>query len=267
MELVVDGKTVRVATGGRPLDPGRPLLVLIHGAGMDHTVWSLTMRALAHDGYSVLAPDLPGHGASDGPAPETVEEYATWLSHLVAVTGFDRAHVVGHSLGSLIALQFAASYRDETLSLSLLATAASMPVHPAMQEAADAGDHLAIDLIVSWGLAPPAHLGRHPTPGMTLREAGMRLMERTAAEVIASDLRASSRYEGAIQAAAAVTCPTLLVLGTADRMTPSRRAAPLGDALEDVRVEVLPGTGHSMMLENPNGVLDALLDFLAAVNR
>jgi pimeloyl-ACP methyl ester carboxylesterase len=263
MELVVDRKTVRIATGGRPLDPGRPLLVLLHGAGMDHTVWSLTMRALAHGGYSVCAPDLPGHGRSEGPAPLSVEEYAVWAYRLIGAAGGGPAHVAGHSMGSLIALELAAKRPELVASLTLMGTAATMPVHPEMQAAADAGDHAAIDLMVSWGLAPSAHLGRHPTPGLTLRESGMRLMERTDPAVIASDLRASSGYVNAAEAAAAVTCPTLILLAERDMMTPVRNAAPLREAMLHARVETIHASGHTMMTENPNAVLNAMLDFLA----
>ena len=104
MDLEVRGRRVRAATGGRPLDPERSLLILLHGAGFDHTAWSLVMRAVAHGGFSVLAPDLPGHGKSEGPAPGSIENYASWVADLLEVTGFDRAHLAGHSMGSLMAL-------------------------------------------------------------------------------------------------------------------------------------------------------------------
>ena len=187
----------------------RPLLVLLHGAGMDHTVWSLVMRALAHRGYSVLAPDLPGHGKSDGPAPSSVEDYAEWTVALIEATGFASTHLAGHSLGSAIALQTAANRPELVDSLILLGTAATMPVHPDLQAAADAGDHKAIELMMSWALAPSAHLGRHPAPGMAMRSAGMRLMESVDAAVLASDLRASADYARAVEAATAVTVPEL----------------------------------------------------------
>ncbi len=262
MELEVRGHRVRVATGGRAFEPDRPLLVMLHGAGMDHTVWALVMRALAHQGYSVLAPDLPGHGKSEGPLPTSVEEYAEWTAALIASTGFHTAHVAGHSLGAAIALHVAATRPNLAASLVLLGTASAMPVHPELQSAADAGDHKAIELIMSWGLGPQAHVGRHPVPGMAMRAGGTRLMESVEPEALAADLRTSAAYAGALRDAAQVRCPTLLVVGTRDLMTPARNAAPLADALADVSVTTLPDAGHMMMLEDPNGVIDAILAFL-----
>lgn len=265
MDLVVAGHEVRAATGGRPLDRERPLLVLLHGAGMDHTVWALVMRALAHHGYSILAPDLPGHGKSEGPNPRSVEEYAEWTAELIAATRFPSAHVGGHSMGSAIALQTAADRPELVDSLILMGTAAGMPVHPELQAAADAGDHKAIELIMSWGLGPSAQLGRHPVPGMALRAAGTRLMESVDAPALASDLRTSAGYENALTAAATVKCPTLLILGERDQMTPPQNAAPLAEALSDATTATILDAGHMMMLEKPNSVIDETLRFLDAV--
>ncbi|HSF85731.1 MAG TPA: alpha/beta hydrolase [Acidimicrobiia bacterium] len=265
MELTVAGKTVRAATGGRPLDQGRPLLVLLHGAGMDHTVWALVMRALAHGGYSVLAPDLPGHGKSEGPIPKSVEDYAMWTASLIEATGFTSAHLAGHSLGSAIALQTAAADSDLASSLILMGMAATTPVHPDLQAAADAGEHRAIELIMSWGLGPNAQMGRHPVPGMAMRATGTRLMESVDAAALAADLRSSGSYTQGLEAAAAVACPALLILGRRDQMTPARNAEPLIEALRDVSSVTIPDAGHMMMVEDPNRVIDETLAFLATV--
>jgi len=263
VHLTVNGKQVRAATGGRPLEPDRPLLLLIHGAGQDHTVWALVARALAHGGFSVLAPDLPGHGPSAGPAPTSVEAYAEWSADLIEATGYGAAHIGGHSMGSLAALELAATRPELVTSLVLLGTAATMPVHPELQAAADDGEHLAIQLITLWGFASHTHLGRHPTPGLTLRDAAVKLMRRIDPDVIASDLRASSSYAKALDAAALVKCPSLMVLGDHDLMTPTQNATALSAALEASTV-VLPQTGHMMMLERPHEVIDTMVDFLRA---
>lgn len=264
MELEVLGRRVRAATGGRHLDADRPLLVVLHGAGMDHTVWALVMRALAHRGHSLLAPDLPGHGKSEGPPAASVEQYAAWTVALIEAAGFQTAHVAGHSMGAAIALHVAATRPNLAASLILMGTASSMPVHPELQAAADAGDHKAIELIMSWGLGPRSHVGRHPVPGMAMRAGGTRLMESVDPQALAADLRTSADYEDALRDAAQVRCPTLLILGTRDQMTPARNAAPLADVLADATVTTLPDVGHMMMLEDPNGVIDSTLAFLGA---
>ena len=140
-----------------------------------------------------------------------------------------------------------------------------MPVHAELQAAADRHDHLAIELIASWSLPPAAHLGRHPTPGLTLRDGAIRLMERIDPAVIASDLRASSGYARALEAAADVQCPALLVLGELDLMTRPSGAAPLAESFATVETVTLPATGHMMMLERPHEVIDTMVGFLDTV--
>jgi pimeloyl-ACP methyl ester carboxylesterase len=228
---------------------------------MDHTVWALIGRALAHHGVSLLAPDLPGHSHSEGPAPTSVEDYAAWIGRLIDATEFPSAHLAGHSMGSLASLELAATRPELVTSLIMLGTAAAMPVHPELQAAADEGRHLAVELINSWSFASESHLGRHPTPGLTLRDGGIKLMERIDPRVIASDLRASAAYTGALGAASHVTCPSLLLLGEDDLMTPPHNAEPLVKALGATTV-TLAKTGHMMMLERPHEVIDTMMEFL-----
>src|SRR5882672_12007774 len=98
MRLQVDGSDVFAGTGGVSFDPAGRQVVFLHGAGMDHTVWQFPARYFANRGRAVLAPDLPGHGASDGPALATVAALATWVDRLLAEVGFAAATLVGHSM-------------------------------------------------------------------------------------------------------------------------------------------------------------------------
>src|SRR5215470_15180300 len=100
MNLTVNSKDVFAATGGHEFDPALPAVVLIHGAGFDHSAWALHSRWFAHHGFSVLVPDLPGHGRSAGPALTTIAAMADWISALLAAAGSTtKAHLVGHSMG------------------------------------------------------------------------------------------------------------------------------------------------------------------------
>lgn len=90
-------------------------------------------------------------------------------------------------------------------------------------------------------------------------------MESVDGAALASDLRASGNYTTGLDDAAAVNCPTLLILGEQDLMTPLRNAGPLVEALGDASTVQLPGTGHMMMIEDPNAVIDATLAFLDSV--
>lgn len=262
MEVAVAGRKTFAATGGKPFDPAKPAIVFVHGAGLNHTVWQLQARYFAYHGRAVLAPDLPGHGRSEGPPPASIEAYADWLAALIAAAGAERAALVGHSMGALAALAAAARAPARVSRLALLGVAARMPVHPDLLAAADADDPAAVELITAWGYGKPAHLGGHRAPGLWMLGGGRRLLELSAGGILASDLRACDAYKDAEQAAARVACPTLLLLGALDRMTPPKSAEPLAAAIRGSKTVVLPGCGHMMMIEAPDQTLDALRNFL-----
>jgi pimeloyl-ACP methyl ester carboxylesterase len=262
MELEVAGARIFAATGGKPFDPKQPLLVFVHGAGMDHTVWALQTRYFAHHGRAVLALDLPGHGRSEGSPLPSIEALADWLGALIAAAGVDRAALVGHSMGALAALEAAARHPGKVSSLALLGAAVAMPVHPDLIAAAEADDVLAFELITAWGYGKPAHLGRHPAPGLWMLGGGRKLLARARPGTLAIDLKACNAYQGASAAAARVQCPTLLLSGTEDRMTPIKDAKSLASAIAGARQAALEGAGHMMMIEQPDATLDALRAFL-----
>ena len=266
METLIDGRVVRCATGGRSLDGDQPAVVLVHGAGSDRTVWQLQTRWIAHHGYRAAAVDLPGHGGSDGPARATIAEMGAWLAGTVEALGLAPAHLVGHSMGTFVVLEAAAQAPSSVRSLVLLGTAGAMPVHPALQAAADADDPVAGRLITSWGIGSRAHTGGHASPGMWLIGGNTSLLDRSPPGVLASDLAACARYDGATAAAARVQCPVTLVLGREDKMTPNRAAAGLIDAFGDGRARVmyLDRVGHFLQIESPIRVREAIAEALAA---
>ena len=262
MEALIDGRVVRGATGGRGLDGDEPPVVLVHGAGGDRTVWQLQTRWIAHHGYRAAAMDLPGHGGSDGPPLATVEEMGQWLATTVDALGLAPAHLVGHSMGTFVVLEAAAQRPAVARSLVMLGTAGSMPVHPALQAAADADDPIAGRLITSWGIGSRAHVGGHASPGMWLIGGNTSLLDRARPGVLAGDLEACNRYDGAEAAAARVQCSVTLVLGREDRMTPNKRAAAMIEAFADGRTVYLDKVGHFLQLEQPIPVRQAIAEAL-----
>lgn len=259
MELQVDGKKVFAATGGKPFDAAQPVVVFVHGAGMDHTVWALQTRWFAWHGYSVLAVDLPGHGKSDGAALQSIDDIGAWLIRLIEATGAKDAALIGHSMGSLAALSAAASGGGRVSRLALLGVGAEMPVHPDLLAAAKSNDPAAWDLIVSWGFGKPAHFGLNRAPGMWMQGGGRSLLACGPDGVLGVDMAACDAYKDAVAAAGNVTCPTLIVTGDRDQMTPPRAAAPVAEALADCRIAQIDGAGHMMMVEKPDEALDALI--------
>jgi pimeloyl-ACP methyl ester carboxylesterase len=263
MRLRVDEGAVFAATGGRPFDPALPALLFLHGAGMDHTVWALQTRYFAHRGRTVMAPDLPGHGRSDGPVRDSVVGLADWVIGLMDAAGIETAALVGHSMGALAALEAAARRPDRIDALALLAVNETMQVHPDLMAAARDGKPLAVDLITAWGHGRRAHMGGNPAPGLWLMGGDQRLLERGMA-ALATDLAICDGYAGARAAAAKLACETLFVLGRLDRMTPAAGGHALAAAVAEAIVVELPGAGHLMMVEDPGGTQDALKAFLGA---
>jgi pimeloyl-ACP methyl ester carboxylesterase len=258
MQLTVNSIDTFVATGGRQFDSSLPAIVLLHGAGFDHTTWALHSRWFAHHGFGVLAPDLPGHGRSGGKALSTIADMADWTAALIDAAGVPRAKLVGHSMGWLIALETAARHPAKVLSLSLIGTAATMTVGPDLLKAAEANDHAAVEMVSIWGLGFQAELGGSLAPGLWMHTGAQRVLEQCRPGVLFNDLSACNAYQGALAAAAAIAVPATLVLGERDMMTPARAGKALAAAIPNSRTVVLPGAGHMMMVERPDELLAAL---------
>jgi len=243
--------TVSVATGGRPIDDGAasdPVVLLLHGAGMDRTAWSLQTRWLAHHGCPTIAIDLPGHGASTEPERSSITDYAEWAANVITV--LDRpVHLVGHSMGSFIALE--CSRLVELASLTLIGTAAAMPVHPALLDAAAANDPLAGQLMSGWAFAPATRTGPHPAPGTSMVGTTQAMIAQSRPGVLSNDLAMCAAYADAVETAAMVTVPGSFLLGPAEKMTPVRAAQLLVDAIAHAHVQIVPGVGHMVQVEAP----------------
>ena len=258
MQLSVNGADVFVATGGKPFDPSLPAVVMIHGAGFDHSTWALHSRWFAHHGYSVLAPDLPGHGRSGGKALPTIADMADWTAALLDAAKAPKARLVGHSMGSLIALETAARHPAKVAGLCLIGTAATMTVGPDLLKAAEANDPAAIDMVSIWGLGFSAELGGSLAPGLWMHSGAQRVLQNCRPGVLYNDLAACNAYQNALTAAAGINVPTTLILGERDMMTPAKAGKALAAAVPNARTVVLRGAGHMMMAERPDELLEAL---------
>lgn len=264
MEFTVNGATAYAYTGGKPFNPALPTVVFIHGAENDHSVWALQSRYFAHHGWSVLAVDLPGHGRSGGPLLPTVEAQADWIVALLDAAGVEQAALVGHSMGSLIALETASRYAQRVSQIVLVGTAVPMPVSEALLTAAREARPKADGMVNVWSHGPRGAIGGNTVPGMWMMGASLRLAERAADGVLFNDLNACNAYARGLEAAAAAQCPALLVVGSRDMMTSPRGAPKLAAAMKDARIASIEGSGHALMAEYPDAVLDALRGFLAA---
>ncbi len=259
MESIVDGMRVFAATGGRARVPGRPDVVLLHGAGMDHSVWTLQSRHLAHRGRNVLALDLPGHGRSAGAPLADIEAMADWVHRVLDAIGSDGAALAGHSMGALVALAAAAARPERVRRLVLLGAALTMPVHPDLLRAAKAGEPAAVEFILSWGFGRRAQLGGSQVPGLWMLGGGERLLRQPgAAAALGVDLAACAAYGGGVAAAARIACPALVIAGAQDRMTSPKGGRALAAAIAGSAYAEIPDAGHMMMIEQPDRTLDVM---------
>ncbi len=254
-------------TGGRPFDPAQKTVVFIHGAQNDHSVWGLQTRYFAHHGWNVLALDLPGHGRSAGPALTSVQAMAGWLIALLDGAGVERAALIGHSMGALIALEAAQQAPGRVTHLAMLGATYPMKVSQALLDTARDNEPQAIDMVNIWSHSSIAQKPSFPGPGFYAMGASQRLMQRLStqnpAQLFHTDFCACNAYANGEAAAASVTaaCPALFVFGTQDMMTPARSTTGLTSMLAHARV-VKVDAGHALMQEQPDAVLDALIGFL-----
>jgi pimeloyl-ACP methyl ester carboxylesterase len=137
-----------------------------------------------------------------------------------------------------------------------------MRVHPDLLASARAGSHATFELMTSWSLSAQAQLGANPAPGLWLSGAALRLLERADAKSLAADLAACDAYREAAAAAVKIHCPTLLLLGGADRMTPAARGQAFARGIAEARITLLPEIGHMMMAEDPVRTLAAMRTIL-----
>lgn len=261
MNITVNNQPVFIATSGKDINPEKPTWVFIHGAAMDHTIWALFNRYFTSIGANVLAVDLPGHGQSGGAAFTRIEQSTDWLAEVLEQVGVKKAIIAGHSMGSLIAYDFASRYQSHCLGLVLLGFCLPMPVNQMLLDLSQANDHKAFEMVVEFGYAGSAKLGCAQSPGLWMTQSGLRLMEKSAPGSLFADFTACNEYQSQVDIAATINCPTLFIAGDSDKMTPARGLKTWHAAIAASHVEIIPGCGHMMMMEKPNQVSALLKNF------
>jgi len=258
VKLDVGGKEVFAYTANHELDPAKRTVVFVHGAGLDHSWFGLQSRYFGYHGWNVLAVDLPGHGRSEGPPLTAVPAMADWLVKLLGAAKIERVSLVGHSMGTLVALDCAARHPALVERVALIATAQPMKVSDAFLDAAKRNSYDAFDMSTIWGHAPQVPLGGNPNPGMWMYGDTQARLERLAPGVLYADLKASNDYVFP----GGVKCPVLFILGKRDVMTPPRAAKTLQEQIPGAQTVLIDFSGHSLMAEAPDATLDALIKFL-----
>lgn len=227
-------------------------LVLLHGAGGSHLSFPPQIRRMS--GYRLYALDLPGHGKSAGKGERSILGYANHVSDWMQALGLDSAVIVGHSMGSAIAQTLALEIPERVLGLGLIGAGAKLRVNPQLlaELAAPETYQIALDKIIAWSFDP----GCPPR----LRELAAKRMEETLPEVLLADFLACDAFD-VTERISEIRCPTLVVCGENDKMTPPRNAHFLAERVPSAHLDIVPAAGHMVMLEKPQAVADALAWF------
>jgi pimeloyl-ACP methyl ester carboxylesterase len=238
----------------RPVPAEKAPVLFVHGAGGTHRYWLYQVRDLPRSCSYAL--DLPGHGGSEGPGRSSIPAYGDWLVSFLDAVELERAVLVGHSMGGGIALDVALRYPARVAGLGLIATGARLRVAPAILAGIRQDLQAIIRLIGDWAYGPEAP--------PELVDLGRRQMAETPAQVLYDDMAACDAFD-VMERLPEIAAPTLVIVGTQDRMTPPKYAVHLRDNIAGAALHLVEGAGHMVMLENPPAVAQALQTFLVGI--
>ena len=261
MIIEIDDVDVFIGTSGKKFQPGQRTWVFIHGSAMDHTIWAMFNRYFTSTGINVLAVDLPGHGRSGGKPLDKIEDLSDWLATLFDKLELKQAIVAGHSMGALIAYDFAARHKQRCQAVVLMGFCLPMPVNQALLDLSKANDHRAFEMIVDFGYAVNSKIGAAQPPGLWMTQGGMRLMEHSNDGALFSDFSACNSYNPPDKLATEIDCPVLFIAGSDDKMTPARGLGSWTAKIKNSQLEIIDACGHMMTMEKPNQVIRALKRF------
>ena len=245
-----------VSTGGMDFEKEKPSILLMHGSGLTHIVWSLHEQFYVNQGYNVLSVDLPGHGNSEGPSLKSIEEISDWIKSLMNVLDIKKLIIIGHSQGSLVGIDFAARYPNLINSLVLVAGSYKMPVNQDLINYAEAGDEKAVLLMMKWGYeGSKAFIGGNPVKKIINSSREIR-------EVLAVDLNACNNYKGGKESLGKINCSTLCIFGDLDKMVPLEVGNKMSSMIKNAEKKVINNCGHMIIFERAFEMRKIVKEFL-----
>ena len=245
-----------VSTGGMDFEKEKPSILLMHGSGLTHIVWSLHEQFYVNQGYNVLSVDLPGHGNSEGPSLKSIEEISDWIKSLMNVLDIKKLIIIGHSQGSLVGIDFAARYPNLISGLVLVAGSYKMPVNQDLINYAEAGDEKAVLLMMKWGYeGSKAFIGGNPVKKIINSSREIR-------EVLAVDLNACNNYKGGKESLGKINCSTLCIFGDLDKMVPLKVGNKMSSMIKNSEKKIINNCGHMIIFEKAFEMRQIVKEFL-----
>ena len=241
---------------GYSFDKKKPTIILLHGSGQSHVVWSLTDQFLADKGFNVFTLDLPGHGNSEGPCLKSIEDMSKWLNDFVKYIGIEKLILVGHSQGCLVSLEFAKNFSKMVEKIIFIAGSYSIPVNKSLIDLALSGDMEALNLMMKWGYGSSKQfIGGNPLQKILNSSREVR-------EVLAIDLIACNNYKNGIDAIKSITCPTFFIFGEIDKMIKLESGKKFANMIDKSKIHIIKNCGHMIILENAFEMREKILEFL-----
>ena len=237
-------------------DKKKPSILLMHGSGLSHIVWSLHEQFYVSQGFNVLSVDIPGHGNSEGPSLKSIEEISDWIRSLMRTLDILKITIIGHSQGSLVGIDFASRYPDLISKLVLVAGSYKMPVNQDLIDLAEAGDEKAILLMMKWGYeGSKAFIGGNPVKKIIKSS-------RDIIEVLAVDLNACNNYKNGEQSLEKINCSTLCIFGDLDKMVPVKAGTKMSERIKNSETKIISNCGHMIIFEKAFEMRKIVKDFL-----
>ena len=245
-----------ISTGGAQFDKNKPSLLLMHGSGLTHIVWSLHEQFYASQGFNILSIDLPGHGNSEGPSLKSIQEISNWVKLLMEILDISKITIVGHSQGSLVGIDFASRYTDLISNLVLVAGSYKMPVNQDLIDLAEAGDDKAILLMMKWGYeGSKDFIGGNPVKKIINSS-------REIIEVLSVDLKACNNYKDGKESLEKINCPTLCIFGDLDKMVPLKAGTTMSELIKNSETKIISNCGHMIIFEKAFEMRKLVIEFL-----
>ena len=225
------------------IDKKKPTIVLMHGSGLTHIVWSLHEQFYLSQGFNVLSVDLPGHGNSEGPSLKSIEEISGWIKSLMLKADVSKVIIIGHSQGCLVGIDFASRYPELIDKLVLVAGSYRIPVNQDLIDLAEAGDERAVLLMMKWGYeGSKAFIGGNPVKKIINSSREIR-------EVLAVDLKACNNYKNGEESLKKIDCPTLCIFGDLDKMVPVKVGLKMSEQIKNSETKIISDCGHMIIFE------------------
>jgi pimeloyl-ACP methyl ester carboxylesterase len=225
------------------VDKKKPSILLMHGSGLTHIVWSLHEQFYSSQGFNVLSVDIPGHGNSEGPALTSIEEISDWIKILMTKIHIKKIIIIGHSQGGLVGIDFASRYPELTDKVVLVAASYKMPVNQDLIDLAEAGDEKSILLMMKWGYeGSKAFIGGNPVKKIINSARDIR-------EILAVDLNACNNYKNGENAIKKINCPTLCIFGDLDKMVPVKVGLKMTVQIKNSETKIISNCGHMIIFE------------------